>query len=326
MPKAKSRQCTKQIDFDDNKIAKELFGTAERNLNALAHVLQIDIMTRGNEVTLQGKAKQVSSAEQALLQIYKLLKKGYPLIDSDIEHALKLLANDTHVDLEDMFSDTIFLPARKKVIVPRTPSQRKYIDEMNKNDVVFAIGPAGTGKTYLAVAVAVSLLAQKKFKRLVISRPAVEAGERLGFLPGDMQEKINPYLRPVYDALYEMLGYDKVEEMIEDKIIEIAPLAFMRGRTLHSSFIILDEAQNSSYHQTKMCLTRLGVDSKLVVTGDVTQVDLPSEQRSGMLDAWQILNGLPGIAFHKFTEVDVVRHPLVAEIVLAYDKHEAKND
>lgn len=310
------------LRFDDNNLARDLFGAEDRHLKALESNLGVDIHVRGSDVKLQGERTKVEVGEKILNQLYRLLKNGYPILGADIEQAIRLISQNGKADFEQLFADTIFLPARRRAIVPRTPAQREYLHAIRAHDVVFSIGPAGTGKTYLAVAMAVASLHRREFKRIVLTRPAVEAGEKLGFLPGDMQEKVNPYLRPVYDALYDMLEVDRVQELMHDGTIEVAPLAFMRGRTLHDSFVILDEAQNSSYQQMKMCLTRLGVKSKMVVTGDITQIDLPDGQRSGILEAWRILKGTRGMAFHTFTDVDVVRHELVQDIVRAYQHDE----
>ncbi len=313
------------LRFDDNRLARDLFGAGDNHLRTLEKKLGVDIDVRGADIKIRGEDDRVSIGERVLSQLYNLLKKGYPILGSDVEHALSLLSRDRGASIESLFADSIFLPAKRRVIIPRSPAQREYMELMRANDVVFSIGPAGTGKSYLAVATAVAALLRKEYSRIVLTRPAVEAGEKLGFLPGTMEEKINPYLRPLYDALYDMLDVERVEELIDDDVIEVAPLAFMRGRTLHRSFIILDEAQNSTYHQMKMCLTRMGLESRMVVTGDVTQIDLPAGQRSGLLEAWRILGGTPGMAFHRFTEADVVRHPLVGEIVKAYQRDEDRH-
>jgi len=313
------------LRFDDNSLARDLFGAEDRHLKKLESKLGLDIHVRGSDVKLKGEPNKVEVGEKVLNQFYRLLKNGYPIMGADIEQAIRLISQNGATDFEQLFTDTIFLPARRSAIVPRTPAQREYLRLIRENDIVFSIGPAGTGKTYLAVAMAVASLHRREFKRIVLARPAVEAGEKLGFLPGDLQEKVNPYLRPVYDALYDMLEVERVQELMHDGTIEVAPLAFMRGRTLHDSFVILDEAQNSSYHQMKMCLTRLGVNSKMVVTGDVTQIDLPDGQRSGMLEAWRILSDTRGMAFHKFSDIDVVRHELVQDIIRAYQRSEDKH-
>lgn len=319
----KSKQATAKVlhlRFDDNKAVRDLFGTGDQNLKSLEKNLGLDIRVRGHDVQLEGEPHDVQLGQKILNELYAMIKKGYPIIGQDIEQAIRVLAKNTDINLESVFLDTIFLPARRKAISPRSISQKQYIEKIRQNDLVFGIGPAGTGKTYLACAVAVASLLKKEYKKLILCRPAVEAGERLGFLPGDIQEKVNPYLRPLYDALYDMLEADQVERMMANDEIEIAPLAFMRGRTLHKAFIILDEAQNCTPMQMKMCLTRLGIDSKMVVTGDVTQIDLPDEKNSGLLEALKILDGIEGISIHSFTEVDVVRHPLVKKLVRAYDE------
>jgi len=310
------------LRFDDNNLARDLFGSEDRHLKDLEKHLGVEINAKGANVSIKGDDHDALTGERVLNQLYNLLKKGYPIIGSDIERAFRLISKDSSADLESLFSETIFLPAKKRAIVPRTPAQKKYIELIRDNDLVFAIGPAGTGKSYLAVAMAVASLLKKEYDKIILARPAVEAGEKLGFLPGGMQEKVDPYLRPLYDALYDMLDPDKVDDLLAEDVIEIAPLAFMRGRTLHKCFIIVDEAQNCSYQQMKMCLTRLGTDSKMVVNGDVTQVDLPEERRSGLLESWRILEKCDGPAFHEFTDTDIVRHPLVSEIVKAYQKDE----
>lgn len=326
MAKKKTQQSKRTVvKFDNYRLLQNLFGPEDKYIRRLEKTLNISIGARGNEVSISGDPSNVEVGEQAIKQLYSLLKKGNVLIDSDIEQAVKLISHDREVELESHFSNNIVIPTKKNPIIPRSPGQKEYLQEIKDNDIVLAIGPAGTGKTYLACAMAVHMLLKKEYKRIILARPAVEAGERLGFLPGDMVEKVNPYLRPLYDALYDMLDVDRVQEMIDEDIIEIAPIAFMRGRTLHGSFVIIDEAQNTSYQQMKMCLTRLGVNSKMVVTGDITQVDLPETMKCGMVEAWRILKGMAGIAFHEFTEVDIVRHPLVSKIVKAYEKHEKKD-
>ena len=313
------------LKFDDNRLARDLFGAEDRHLKVLESKLAVDIDVRGGDLQIHGPEGDVEASERILNQLYSMLKKGYPIMGSDIERALAAISRNRNTDLESLLAQSIFLPAKKRAIVPRSPAQKEYLERIRDYDIVFSIGPAGTGKTYLAVAMGVAALLKKEYDRIILARPAVEAGEKLGFLPGDMVEKVNPYLRPLYDALYDMLDAERVEDLIADDVIEIAPIAFMRGRTLHRAFIILDEAQNCSYQQMKMCLTRLGVDSKMVVNGDVTQIDLPSGQRSGLLEAWRILDGSAGIAFHSFTDVDVVRHGLVCDIVKAYQRDEEQD-
>jgi phosphate starvation-inducible PhoH-like protein len=313
------------LRFDDNGLARDLFGSEDRHLKALEQKFGIRIDARGTDLYLHGSSREIALCEKILNELYRLLKKGYPIIGADMERAFRLMSRDEDADLESLFSESIFLPAKKKVIIPRSPAQKSYMEAIRTSDMVFAIGPAGTGKSYLAVAMAVAFLMKRKFSKIVLARPAVEAGEKLGFLPGDMQEKVNPYLRPLYDALYDMLDPERVEEMIGEDMIEIAPLAFMRGRTLHKAFVILDEAQNCSYQQMKMCLTRLGMDSKIVINGDITQIDLPGGMKSGLLEALRILKGCAGIAFHRFTDVDIVRHPIVGDVVKAYQRDEVED-
>lgn len=312
------------VHFDDHRIVRSLFGPEDTYLRSLEKALDVEISARAGDVRISGDPLSTSIAEQTLAQLYRLLKKGHPIIRSDIEDAVRMISRDRSVDLEVLFADTIVVPTKKRPIIPRSPAQKLYLQAIRDHDIVLSIGPAGTGKTYLACAMAISMLFKQQFKRIILARPAVEAGEKLGFLPGDLVEKVNPYLRPLYDALYDMLEVEKVREMMDEGIIEIAPIAFMRGRTLHNAFVIIDEAQNATYHQMKMCLTRLGVDSKMIVTGDITQIDLPETTRSGMLEAWRILKGMPGMAFHEFTEIDIVRHPLVSNIVKAYEKDEKR--
>jgi phosphate starvation-inducible PhoH-like protein len=279
----------------------------------------VRLAARGNEVSVVGEGQAEDAVRRLLTSFSELLTLGYPLRGSDIATAIRVLQEDPNASIVEFFLDSPFGPTLKSVVTARNVKQRLYVQTIDRHDLVFAIGPAGTGKTYLAVAMAAAALIEKKVKRIVLARPAVEAGERLGFLPGDMVEKINPYLRPLYDALYDILGYEKTAKLIERGIIEVAPIAFMRGRTLNDAFIILDEAQNTTSEQMKMFLTRIGFGSKAVVTGDVTQIDLPSGKVSGLREAQQLLSKITGIRFVLFDERDVVRHPLVQSIISAYD-------
>jgi len=257
-------------------------------------------------------------------QLYSLIEKGYPVYPADVEYAHRILSENGSVDIEKIFLDTVFISSKKRIITPKSIAQKLYIDSIRGNDIVFGIGPAGTGKTYLAMAMAVGALLNKKVNRIVLTRPALEAGEKLGFLPGDLAEKVNPYLRPVYDALFDMIDFDRATNMISKGIIEVAPLAFMRGRTLNDSFVILDEAQNTTSEQMKMFLTRLGFGSKAVITGDVTQTDLPPDRISGLVEVEGILKKIEGIKFVYFSEIDVVRHSLVQDIIRAYNHLDSK--
>jgi phosphate starvation-inducible PhoH-like protein len=273
-----------------------------------------------------GDEGQVQKGERAIAQLAELVRAGTPLRTAEVRAALRMLSADADADLKSVFADAIAVPSRKKWIAPKTLGQKRYVDAIRTHDMVFAIGPAGTGKSFLAVAMAVAALMKREAARIVLTRPAVEAGERLGFLPGDLHEKVHPYLRPLYDALYDMLEAEKVASLMEKGAIEVAPLAYMRGRTLNDSFIILDEAQNSTAEQMKMFLTRLGFNSKMVITGDVTQIDLPSSRGSGLVEIQKILRGVPGIGFVYFSDEDVVRHHLVSSIIRAYEAYEARRD
>jgi phosphate starvation-inducible PhoH-like protein len=300
-----------------------LYGQGNANLKIIEREVGITVAVRGNELTLVGPGDRVALGRSLIEQLYQLAKKGKPLAASDIARAVGVLSGDQRARIKDVFRDTVLMASRARPIQPKGLAQKRYIDAIREKDIVFGIGPAGTGKTYLAMAAAVRALVDKQVKRIVLARPAVEAGEKLGFLPGTMAEKVNPYLRPLYDALHDMMDFERAEHLIEKGVIEVAPLAFMRGRTLNDSFVILDEAQNSTTEQMKMFLTRLGFESKAVITGDITQVDLPTGQKSGLMEARELLQDVDGIAFCTFTEVDVVRHPLVQEIIKAYDKRDA---
>ena len=300
-----------------------LLGRNDDHLRTLEAELDVQIVARGHEIVVKGDGGQVAKAERMLVQLAELVRAGTAVHGAEVRAALRILADDDQADLKSIFSDAIVIPGRKKLIAPKSVNQRRYLESVRKNDLVFAIGPAGTGKSYLGVAMAVSALLRRSVTRIVLTRPAVEAGERLGFLPGDLYEKVHPYLRPLYDALYDMFDSEKVQALTEKGAIEIAPLAYMRGRTLNDAFIILDEAQNATTEQMKMFLTRLGFSSKMVVTGDITQVDLPSSKSSGLIEIQSILKGVPGIGFVYFDERDVVRHRLVSAIVRAYETYEA---
>ena len=311
---------SKKIRFTDNELLRSLCGEQNAHLNLIEKKIGVSINLRGNVLLLQGGDWEVELAEKVLSQLYKLLESRYPLYINDVSHAIRILSGDRSVDLKKIFKDEVYITSQKKIITPKTINQKKYIDSIKNYDIVFGIGPAGTGKTYLAMAMAVASLIRKDCNRIILARPAVEAGERLGFLPGDLYEKVNPYLRPLYDALHDMMPFENASELLEKGIIEVAPLAFMRGRTLNDSFVILDEAQNATPEQMKMFLTRLGFSSKAVITGDITQTDLPRGQISGLIEASHTLSGIEGIKFVSFSREDVIRHPLVQKIIDAYEK------
>lgn len=314
---------TRRLEFDDAALAGELFGPHGGHLQFFTDMSGVRAENRGTTLTLEAEDEAtVDSAARLFTQLHALAKAGRPLTPQDVDHGWRLLSADPGADVRSLFTDLGVVVTRRRQIAPRTVNQRRYLEAVRANDLTFGIGPAGTGKTYLAVALAVAALSAKQVKRLVLTRPAVEAGERLGFLPGDLVQKINPYLRPLYDALHDMLDFGKVQEMLDTGVIEIAPLAFMRGRTLNDAFIILDEAQNTTPEQMKMFLTRLGFGSRAVVTGDVTQVDLPGHTMSGLIHARTVLSGVPGIGMVQFEERDVIRHPLVGRIVNAYERHQ----
>src|SRR3954464_14239079 len=298
-----------------------LFGTYDENLKHLESLFNVRIRTQGHDLLVEGESPNVDKVDRVVAQLSSLMRDGYKLSNSDVKTASDLVAQDTDVDLRDHFLKGSLTAAGKRRVAPKTINQRRYLEAIEQHDIVFGIGPAGTGKTYLAMAEAVSFLVAKKVSRIIRARPAVEAGEKLGFLPGDLQEKVNPSLRPLYDALYDMLDAERVARYLERGTIEIAPIAFMRGRTLNDSFVILDEAQNTTSEQMKMFLTRLGFGSKAVITGDVTQIDLPTGRTSGLVEAMKVVNAIDGIAFVYFDERDVVRHKLVQQIVKAYESY-----
>lgn len=300
---------------------ESLFGTRDENIRLIESGLKVSTHLIDNSLEIEGEPGNVMRAECILQDYAALVREGHVFNNGDLNSYLRVVTEDPEVSLRALVSSGRQRNFGKKILAPKTVNQRRYLEAIERNDLVFGVGPAGTGKTYLAVAMGVSALMAKRVSRIILTRPAVEAGERLGFLPGTLQEKVDPYLRPLYDALYDMLEADKVEKLLERATIEVAPIAFMRGRTLNDSFIILDEAQNSTPEQMKMVLTRQGFNSKMVVNGDVTQIDLPAGKRSGLLDALDVLKGIEGISFIQFDERDVVRHSLVQRIVKAYEKY-----
>ena len=302
-----------------------LFGVHDQNIKYLESLLDVRIDARGQDVSIDGDPADVETVQRILEDFSDLFKEGKHFTDKELREAFAQIAEDRAFSLRDYFTKARFNPAGKKQVAPKSANQRKYIQAIQDSDVVFGIGVAGTGKTYLAVAMAVQALMQKQVNRIVLARPAVEAGEKLGFLPGDLQDKVDPYLRPLYDALFDLIDYERVTRLLEKRVIEVAPLAFMRGRTLSDAFIILDEAQNTTSEQMKMFLTRIGFGSKAVITGDVTQVDLPTGKRSGLIEAERILSQLEGIEFVYFTDKDVVRHKLVQMIIRAYEEQTRKS-
>jgi phosphate starvation-inducible PhoH-like protein len=308
----------KRITVPEEGIAT-LFGSYDENLKHLESLFNVRIRTQGHDLLVEGDSPDLDRVDRVVGQLSSLMREGYKLSHADVKTASDMVAQDQAVDLRDHFLKGSLSAGGKRRVAPKTITQRKYLDAIEQNDIVFGVGPAGTGKTYLAMAQAIAFLVAKKVTRIVLARPAVEAGEKLGFLPGDLQEKVNPYLRPLYDALYDMLDVERVARYIERGTIEIAPIAFMRGRTLNDSFVILDEAQNTTSEQMKMFLTRLGFGSKAVITGDVTQIDLPTGRMSGLVEAMKIVNKIDGISFIHFDDRDVVRHKLVQQIVKAYE-------
>lgn len=323
-PKAIEKELA--FSLSDGAVAPILVGEQDSNLKTIERKLDVRIGRDAHGLIIRGLDAEVDLAHDLLSQFQELVAKGEPIFPGDIERAIKMLSENRKLRLEELFRDHVKVAGRKFNIVPKTINQKVYIESIRGSDLVFGVGPAGTGKTYLAMAMAVSSLMKKEVKRVILCRPAVEAGEKLGFLPGDMAEKVNPYLRPLYDALHDMVDYDRAKEMVERGQVEVAPLAFMRGRTLSNAFVILDEAQNTTSAQMKMMLTRLGPGSKCVVSGDMTQTDLPRGVRSGLHEAVRILRGIPGIETVTFTEEDVVRHRLVSRIVDAYAKKSDKTE
>jgi len=319
-----SEEGLKKIELPPRGL-ETLFGVHDQNIKYLESLLDVRIDARGQDVSIDGDPKDVETVERILQDFSDLFKEGKHFTDKELREAFAQIAEDRAFSLRDYFTKARFNPAGKKQVAPKSVNQRKYIQAIQDKDVVFGIGVAGTGKTYLAVAMAVQALMQKQVNRIVLARPAVEAGEKLGFLPGDLQDKVDPYLRPLYDAIFDLMDYERVTRLLEKRVIEVAPLAFMRGRTLSDAFIILDEAQNTTSEQMKMFLTRIGFGSKAVITGDVTQVDLPTGKRSGLIEAERILSHLEGIEFVYFTDKDVVRHKLVQLIIRAYEEQGKKS-
>lgn len=317
---------TSRIQFDNHRFFHDLLGRQDEHLRGIERAIGVKIAASGNALLITGDEEQRLLAGRVATQLYGLLQNGYPVYPSDVDYAIRILSRDRSANLKDIFLDTVYISAHRRTITPKSIAQKAYIDAIRRFDIVFGIGPAGTGKTYLAMAMAVGDLMKHKVSRVVLTRPAVEAGEKLGFLPGDLAEKINPYLRPLYDALYDMVDFDRASKLIERGTIEVAPLAFMRGRTLNDSFVILDEAQNTTSEQMKMFLTRLGYGSKAVITGDITQIDLPAGTRSGLKEAQHILRGIDGIKQIFFSEKDVVRHRLVQDIITAYERAQEERE
>ena len=315
-----------RLTFSDIELARQLFGEFNSNLQRIADALDVSINARGNTVFIQGDSIASSLAKNILNQLYGLLENSFPIYPNDVDYAVRILSEDDRIKLKDIFLDTVYVTSKKRSVIPKSRAQKEYIDAIRSSDMVFGIGPAGTGKTYLAMAMAVAALSKGEVDRIILTRPAVEAGEALGFLPGDLAEKVDPYLRPLYDALHDMMRFEKVSNLTDQGVIEVAPLAFMRGRTLNDSFIILDEAQNTTSEQMKMFLTRLGFNSKAVITGDITQIDLPVDKPSGLVEAKNILQGIEGIKIVFFSKKDVVRHGLVQEIIKAYEDLDASKN
>jgi phosphate starvation-inducible PhoH-like protein len=314
------------LTIEQERSLPSLYGDMDKNLRLIENTYGVILNVRGNRIQIEGEQKKVAKVEGLIKQLADMLAEGIITQKEDVNTAIQAFSADSSAALKDIFEKAIPVSSRKRSVTPKNETQRKYVEAIRDHDIVFGIGPAGTGKTYLAMATAVSALLKREVSRIILVRPAVEAGEKLGFLPGDLYEKVNPYLRPLYDALYDMIETEKANKLVERGDIEIAPLAFMRGRTLNDSFIILDEAQNTTSEQMKMFLTRLGFNSKTVITGDITQIDLPSDRNSGLIEVQKILAGIEGIRFMYFTNKDVVRHKLVQQIIKAYERHEAADE
>lgn len=314
-----------RIEITEIQHIINLFGKFDENIKLIEQTFEVNIINRDNEIKITGSGN-IDGATKTVIKLMDIVKRGEKITLQAVNYIIGLVIEENEEDMGKILDDVITVTARGKYVKCKTLGQKKYVDALKKYDVVFGIGPAGTGKTYLAIAMAVKLLKEKKIGRIVLTRPAVEAGERLGFLPGDLQEKINPYLRPLYDALYDILGFETVQKYMDSNIIEVAPLAYMRGRTLDDCFIILDEAQNTTPEQMKMFLTRFGYGSRIIVTGDVTQIDLGQGKSSGLKQAAKVLKNIEGIEFIHFSHKDVVRHKLVMEIIKAYDKFDKENE
>ena len=312
------------LSIDRMENAVSLFGSFDENIRLIESEFSVTVLNRGSDLKISGEAENVAKATTAIERLLALINKGEALSDQNVRYVISLVKDGEDDKLMSLSGDCVCITSKGKPVKPKTLGQKKYVEAIRKNTIVLGAGPAGTGKTYLAVAMAVTAFRAKEVNRIILTRPAVEAGEKLGFLPGDLQQKVDPYLRPLYDALFDMLGAEAFARYQERGSIEVAPLAYMRGRTLDDSFIILDEAQNTTREQMKMFLTRLGFNSKMVVTGDVTQIDLPDGKRSGLTDAMKILRNVPDISINTFTEKDVVRHKLVQDIIKAYEKNEEK--
>jgi len=316
----------RKITINDNKIIAELFGQLDENVKTIEKELNIEILLREGKIILIGDKLSTELGERLIEKLIEIIKTQKRLTKHDLIYTIQLILEGKEENVKDLLNDIVCITASGKSIKPKTLGQKRYVDGIKNNDIVFGIGPAGTGKTYLAMAMAVNAFKNKEVNRIILTRPAVEAGESLGFLPGDLQEKVDPYLRPIYDALFDILGFETYLKLMEKGLIEVAPLAYMRGRTLDSAYVILDEAQNTTNEQMKMFLTRLGFGSKAIITGDITQIDLPRGRTSGLVTASKILEDVEGIDMVHLTKYDIVRHPLVQKIIEAYDKYESKGD